>query len=517
MQQASDAWIQNQKNNIITAESFVDVTLTVIDPDVQSAASASDNGHVDFATTSDTVKGIDYTPPRYATLETNLWKLDGSFPILPNNDRGVNGYIGNSLCGADGVFGTPPSLTIQLSKTSTTVLPGVSIVWGETYETEYAVDFTVTAFRGSTQVASKTVTGNTQLATVVEMNIQNYDKLVISVSKWCKPDRRARIQSVWLGLLERYSRSDLLNFQHNMSADPLSASLPKSEIVFEVKNHDGRFDPDNTEGMTPYLMERQTVTVRYGYRLNGAVEWIKGGTYYLSEWETPRNTLSATFAARDLLEFMNEKYTGPAGGTLHDIAAAALTQANLPKTMSGDGRWSLDSALQEISVPSGVDLSDYTIAEVLQLGANAGCCILAQDRDGFLQIKPMAYEATDYGISKDLEWGYPESSLSKQLRKISINDGAYQLSVGNTGETQELKNPLVSEERAAAVAQWAKDYLTCRKLISGEWRADPRVDCLDIVSVETPFSEHPTVLTELNLAYNGGFSGKYTGRVVETA
>ena len=122
-------------------------------------------------------------------------------------------------------------------------------------------------------MASKTVTGNTQLATVVEMNIQNYDKLVISVSKWCKPDRRARIQS---GLARAAgtvaTRPDLLNFQHNMSADPLSASLPKSEIVFEVKNHDGRFDPDNTEGMTPYLMERQTVTVRYGYRLNGAVE-----------------------------------------------------------------------------------------------------------------------------------------------------------------------------------------------------------------------------------------------------
>ena len=81
MQTASNAWIQNQTNNIITAESFLDVTLTVTDPDVQSAAKATDNGHVDFATTADTVTGVDYIPPRYATLEANLWKLDGSFPI----------------------------------------------------------------------------------------------------------------------------------------------------------------------------------------------------------------------------------------------------------------------------------------------------------------------------------------------------------------------------------------------------------------------------------------------------
>lgn len=516
MQTASNAWIQNQTNNIITAESFLDVTLTVTDPDVQSAAKATDNGHVDFATTADTVTGVDYIPPRYATLEANLWKLDGSFPILPNDQKDVNGYIGNILSGADGEFDPIPSLIINLSQTFSTALPGISITWGEAYETEYAVDFTVTAFNGSTQVASKTVTGNAELVSVVEMEIKSYNKLVISVSKWCKPYRRARIQSVLLGLVERYSRSDLLSFQHSMSADPLSASLPKSEIIFEVKNHDGRFDPDNALGMTPYLMERQAVNVRYGYRLNGAVEWIKGGTYYLSEWETPRNTLSATFTARDLLEFMNEKYTGTSSGTLYEIASAALAQADLPKTLSGGNRWFLDSTLEDISAPSDADLSDYTIAEVLQLVANAGCCVMYQDREGILQIKPLSSTAIDYSILKDLEFGYPESSLSKQLKKININDGTYQLSVGSAGETQELKNPLISEERAAVVAQWVKDYLTRRKLLSGEWRADPRVDCLDIVSVQTPFSEHPAVLTEVNLTYNGGFHGKYAGRVVET-
>ena len=477
MQTVSDAWIKNQQNNIITTEGLVDVTLTVTDPDAQGAASATDSGHISIADTAVTIQKMDYTPPRYATLETDLWALDGTYTILSDESPGVNGYIGNIFSGADGSFSPAPIITIALSQTFSSTLPGITITWGEAYESEYASDFTVTAWNGTSEVASKTITGNTDMTSVIAMDIQDYNKLAITVNKWCKPDRRARIQSILLGVAQRYDRYDLLSYQHSMSADPLSATLPKSEIVFEINNYDHLYDLDNPAGMNKYLMERQAVTIRYGYRLGGVIEWIKGGTFYLSEWSTPRNTLSATFTARDLLEFMNDKYTGTSSGSLYAIAISALTQANLPKTLTGDNRWLLDDALKSIMAPSEVDLSDYTIAEVLQLVANAGCCVLYQDREGVLQIKPLSLEDTQYCIASDWGFGYPETSLSKQLKQVSINGLIFSSVDNGTGETQEIKNPLISSERASEVAEWTQTVLTNRRLVNGEWRADPRVDC----------------------------------------
>src|SRR5690606_34152667 len=47
------------------------------------------------------------------------------------------------------------------------------------------------------------------------------------------------------------------------------------------------------------------------------------------------------------------------------------------------------------------------------------------------------------------------------------------------GETQSVKNKLItSQSRAIAVGNWVKEYLTNRRIVSFDWRADPRLDAL---------------------------------------
>ena len=53
---------------------------------------------------------------------------------------------------------------------------------------------------------------------------------------------------------------------------------------------------------------------------------------------------------RGLIDFMQDKYRGTLNDTLYNIAVAALTQADLPVTVSGDNRWILDDCLKDISV-----------------------------------------------------------------------------------------------------------------------------------------------------------------------
>ena len=511
MQQVSQAWKDAQEQTLVP-ESYVEVILNVGDPESQADATPSDNGHENYSSTEHLADETEKEQIKYATLEPHIWVLDGTCEILPDEPPyGNNGFIGNTLSDENGEYTTTPTITIMFSKVFTAVIPGLTITWAPAYG-EWASSFRVTAYNGETQIFTKTIEGNADITSVVEQDIQNYNKIVVEVLEWCRSGRRARIESLLVGIEKVYSKSELISYSHDMTVDPLSAELPKSEITFEITNLNGEYNPDNPQGAEKYLMERQAITARYGYKLNNSVEWIKAGTFYMSEWETPQNGITATFKARDALEFMSDTYTGASSGTLAAIATAAFQQADLPTMPDGSNRWTIHSSLSSIQAAEGADLSGNTIAEVLQYVANSACCVFYQDRDGMLHIEPLADGTTDYEINRFRRYANSEISLTKQLKAVNVNDGAANLSVGNSGETQDVDNPLVSADRAQTVAQWVADYLENRKILSGEFRADPRLDPLDRVTNENQFAESIVLVTEIQYTYNGAFRGNYEGR-----
>ena len=77
------------------------------------------------------------------------------------------------------------------------------------------------------------------------------------------------------------------------------------------------------------------------------------------------------------------------------------------------------------------------------------------------------------------------------------------------GETQSVKNKLItSQSRAIAVGNWVKEYLTNRRIVSFDWRADPRLDALDKIMVQNKFGISPLRVTEFTITYNGAFKGR---------
>lgn len=512
MQSVSQAWISAQQQTLVP-ESYVEITLTVNDPDAQANAAAASNGEQYFSDTADIVSEASLSPTKFATAELNMWGLDGTCEIIPDSaPYGSNGYVGNVLSGADGSFsGDLPTITISFSEVFSAVIPGISITWSETYA-EWASSFRVTAYNGDTQVFQTTVTDNTQVRSVVSGDIQGYNKVTVEVLGWCLPQHWARIESITLGIVQVYDKAALMSYTHNMTVDPLSAELPTTEIDFEVSNLNGQYNPDNPQGVEKYLMERQAITSRYGYLLNGTVEWIAGGTFFMSEWSCPQNGITASFKARDAQEYMTDLYSGSSTGTLMAIATAAFQQADLPVMPDGSNRWTIDSSLSSITAASGADLSQNTIKEVLQLCANAACCVLYQDRAGLFHIEPLAAGNTDYPINQFNSYQNSEIELSKQLRAVDINNGQYTLSVSDVGDTQQISNPLISDTQAPTVAQWAADYLINRRTLSGEFRADPRLDPLDRVVNTNSFATSNVLVTQITYTYNGAFRGNYEGR-----
>ena len=505
---ASNSWKDIQQRFLLP-ESHIEIDCTITEAGIQDQLTIAGTNEALITNTQSALYDTTKTN-KYATCELNLWALDGSRSIAPNTAPfAESGYISET----DGIG----SITVSLPSVHTSATSGVTITWAGRYD-EYPTSFQIIAKRGNTVVSSTTIEGNTSQVSAVFSRIENYDSITINVLGWSLPYRRVRIEKFIIGHTMTFTKSDIFSFTHEQSGHLNSGELPKNNINFTLNNIDGRWNPNNPTGLEQYLSERQKIKVRYGLDINGTVEWIKAGTFYLSEWRVPANGLEANFSARDIFEYLlNESYTGAREGTLYQLVENAFDSAGVPEDFIPD----VSSTLKNYSatLPAG----ELTCAVVVQMCANAAGCVIYQDRDGILHIKPQDREPTGYVIPLALSYAHPEIELSKPLKNVSVSYGAespYILPVGNTGETQTVDNSLVTTEaQAANIAGWVKSTLSTRKTVSGEFRADPRLDVFDVVAVQSDkYGELPGVaLTDIKYTFGGSFRGSYTGRVLEVS
>ena len=513
MIQVSEGWKSAHKQPLLP-ETFIELSYGITEPGLQEAASAKGNMEEYFSDAESLTSTVTADREKYSTLEWNLWGLDGSHTYFDGSPLNP-GYVSNVLSDEDASFTAIPTVEITFPSVHTVLIPGVTIAWSETFS-EWAVRFRIIAYNGTAVVATRLVEDNSTPLSKIWLDLSGYNKLVIEVLEWSHPQHRARISQIFFGIQTVYTKNDLLGYSHKMSTDLLSAALPKNEIIFRLRNEDSRWNPENPTGAERYLMERQEVHVKYGMTVDGATEWIEGGHFWLSEWSTPANGMEATFTARDVVELMNEKYTGAMSGTLYALATAAFQQAALPTTSDGKARYLVDDSLRSYSTTV---TGDHTIAELLQKIAHMACCVLYQDREGIMHLVPRKDVMTDYEITQELSYSHPEFGISKPLKAVDVNYGENQtlrLDVNSVGEVQTVDNNFIlTEADAQRVANATAELLKGRKTISGGFRADPRLDALDVVAVESKFATNPVVISEIEYSTTGGgFTGRFTGRIV---
>lgn len=561
----SNAW-KKQHEKILLPETFLEISCGLGDVGIHDLLTASGNSEATFSNTSGIIDDGSKTPtPRYATMEHNLWLLDSSRGILPSSG-------GNETPGYVNEYVEDASITLSVSEIRGVPIPGLTITWSSEYE-EYPTKFIVTAKNGDTVVATTTITNNTSHVSEVELELVNYDSVTITIQEWGVPLHRPRIDLVSFGHVITFNKNEVLSYTHEQSGSLNSGELPKNSIQFALDNSDGRWNPSNPTGMEKYLSERQRVTVRYGMDVDGVIEWVKAGTFYLSEWRTPSNGLEASFTARDAFEYMlNEPYvavtttgtviystylnvrSGPGSsytaigklyngekftvyeksgdygridtgwinlgaqyvsmnttGTLKQLITNAILSSDLP----GDFIANMDDVLIGYTAPIN---QDHTAAEVIQMCANASGCVIWQDRDAVLHVEPLHKDFSGYTVNSTFSYSHPELELSKPLRAVSVahGDQSYVLSAGASGETQTVINSLVNTEaQAAMVAKWVKDTLETRKTVTGEFRADPCLDLFDIIQVESKYGLiTPVAITKIKYTYSGSFHASYSGKVI---
>lgn len=506
----SEAWKEAHRGFLLP-ETFVEITCEVVDAAAQAMAVAAVNDWEGEAVFSrcDNVPMENTTTPKYATLERNLWVLDGTHSILPDDDSSENpGYASPQTVG---------NLYVHTCCTGTTAIPGITITWSSEYD-EYPTEYIVQAWLNEMPVGETVfVQNNTSNVSVVDLELTEYDKVNIYADKWCLPDHRVRIDNVIFGHVMTFDKRDIISYTHEQSGDLSSGELPKNAITFSLDNSDGKWDPINPKGLSRYLCERQKVTTRYGMIVDGTVEWIPGGVFYLSEWRAPSNGLEASFVAKDPFDFM---LTHPFGSTMEWTLDKHIERAFF---VGGGYTYHLDPSVDHTYW--GMSNKEDNTAAVVQMCANAACCVVWVDRNGEPHIAPLDKTASDYIIGTTVSYTHPEVTLAKPLKTVTVRYGGERtavVTVGSTGEDQTLDNPMIynyenieDDEQPVEVAMWIADTLRSRTIVSGEFRADPRLDLYDIVTVQGKYGDICSVaITNITYSYTGCFRATYEGRVL---
>lgn len=114
MIKVSEKWIENQKQHL-TSESFIKISFKISDLEATSDATLDTNGETWFSKVQETIKGEDKSIIPYATLEPNLWLLDGNKQLLPKGGTIENtSYIGSELSLDSCLFANNPIIDIAL-------------------------------------------------------------------------------------------------------------------------------------------------------------------------------------------------------------------------------------------------------------------------------------------------------------------------------------------------------------------------------------------------------------------
>lgn len=587
----SDAWKKAHTQRLLP-ETFVEITMDMIDRATSERGYASCENEATFSNSGSVVNNQDYdATEKYAFLEQNLWVLDGSRDIISD----ISEYHPPAYVSSDD---SEAVVTVIMDSVQSTAIPGLTIHWSNEFSS-YATSFSVEVKNGNTVVASTTVTDNTSVVSIVDMPFSNFDSIVIRVLDWSMPDCRRRIDAVYLGLSLIFSKNEIISYTHEQSGSPLGTELSKNSIEFSVDNSDGRWNLLNPTGLGKYLYERQKLTVRYGMEIDGAVEWVKAGVFYLSEWRTPVNGIEATFVARDMLEFMmNATYSrSHTNGVINAKANVYLTKEDCifyfsddnvsttleagtavrvyeksvwysdgygdsPSdpgimccridqgwirfdyvTITSDTRLRVDFDNVKDHLPSdamiyhsdeitGVSapmvIPEMNAAEFLQQCVAAYGVNVWQKADGVLYFMSPDPTLSDYRITADVSYLHPEVELSKPLRRVNMvqhymfreDTTNIVFEVGNTGEdiTVDCDYVWYTDNRTAYLASKYIVWWKHREVVSGEFRADPRLELFDVVTVESKYGViSPVMITYIKYTYNGSFHGAYEGKVIADA
>ena len=365
MQSVSQAYKQSMKQ-VLRNRSYMKVTIGVINQEAQRTAYVSNPEACAYF--SNLEKPFDnYTVDYlYATAEQNYSSVDGNMVFLPRNtdDVVINaGIVTDELLGSTEIrFNTAYDIK------------GLTIEFGKAYP----VDFTIQSDNNVIEVS-----GNNHESFVTGEVLPKATFIRITPQVMINGQGRFRIHQITMGIGIYFDNKKILSSSLKDIISPITEDMPAIDFNLTIDNQDRTFDIENEASTVNFLETGQECKIEYGYDIEDNVtEWIPGAKLFLKTWSADDKQMKCI--AVDRFEYMQDSYYKgkfyPEGISLYSLAVDVLTDAGVDPR-----EYWLDGYLKNVIVYNPLPVVSHK--EALQIIANAGRCILSQDREAKIYIK----------------------------------------------------------------------------------------------------------------------------------
>lgn len=415
MQNVSKAFKNSIRNpRALRNRGYIKIYIGVINQKAQDAVNADDPRNI-FTEFSDLRKPFEgYEDFKlYATGEENFSRVDGSMYFLPEEKALMtynNGFVTGDLLGA---------VYIAFEEVTGFDIKGLTINFGECYPVDFSVESNTGLYYYS---------GNTEAEWRTEDVFENVSYFIIRPTKMVNGQGRLRILQFSCGIVNVFSNATTIDYSFKDYVSPISESLPSQDMSLTVDNQNLYYDPDNISSALSFMEIGQEIRVSFGYDVDGNnnVEWLAPNTCYLSTWKA--DDVQAKFTATDRFDLIDTKYYRGMyrenGITLYDLALDVLDAAGITDSRE----YFIDPYLKTIVVNNPMPVVKCT--EALQIIANAGRCVLFEDRQA--RIHMQASFVPDMAVSTNGETQYSNAaSLLKNDEKDAYAEGSQDFSVVN--------------------------------------------------------------------------------------
>lgn len=458
---------------------------------------------------------IELTSGKYTTLEHNMFVLDGSMSLYPDDLSGLQtGWISSDLSGMEGSYDSGVHLTFDFSDPQDSY--GLTLVFDQQLPENIPAEIQVTFYdaQGMELLSKREAPGAAYHW--FDAPVQQYSSVCIDFLSSKIPHRRVRVTEVIFGIVTTYDRKTIVSASDRQSVDLLSESLPSAEVTIKIDNADKLYNLINPHGVYEYLQNGQYIN--YWTSINDVK--INMGVRYFRAAESDDGGLTATITFNDRLIFLDDVvYSDGASGTwiLSEAVASILTAAGVTSAPVFDG--DLGSTVIRKCIPQNT-----TCREAIRLCAQAAMCVCIVDRNDQFRFMRPKFSEPAHDLVRDTLREEPSVAVEDRYNAVKVTrrdeyastseDESYTASMAKADEitlTKEINNPLIIDLQE--FAEWALSWVQRRTAFQVEYRGNPVLDLCDTVKVYDVFGVNGNALIESSdLDYDGGLTGSIKAR-----
>ena len=341
----------------------------------------------------------------YAMPEENFTCVDGSMYFMPLEGSGYqlynNGLVSSEILGEIYIDFGGEEFDIK----------GLTVDFGNCFPVDFIVE---------TNRVTRTYSGNQKRDWMTEDTFNKTAFFKITPIMMINGQGRLRVYRFSCGMTNTFTNDDVISFSNKEYVSPVTETIPSVDSELVIKNYDMYFSPDNSDSAIAYMEVGQEVrvSIRYDVSGHGNIEWLPERRTFLKSWKADES--KAVFTSSDVFDYMSGTYYRgeykKEGISLYDLAADVFEDA-------GIADYFIDSYLREIIVNNPLPAVSYPSA--LQIIANAGRCILKEERGGRIRIQSSFIPGMKASANNQADFSHVENVLKNDIKNAYANASSH--------------------------------------------------------------------------------------------